>query len=132
VVEEATGGGALKNFAGLSRRAPLLSLCLLVFLLSLGGIPPLAGFIGKFFLFSATVAADEPNLGLLWLVILAIAMSAVSFYYYLLVLKQAYVLDAAEDAPAIQVPLLTLLALVVLAALVILLGCAPSLLTQFL
>ena len=132
VVEEATGGSALKNFAGLSRRAPLLSLCLLVFLLSLGGIPPLAGFIGKFFLFSATVAAAEPNLGLLWLVILAIAMSAVSFYYYLLVLKQAYVLDAAEDAPAIHVPLLTQLALVVLAALVILLGCAPSLLTQFL
>ena len=68
----------LKNFAGLSKRAPGLSLCLLVFLLSLGGIPPLAGFIGKFFLFSATVLADEQNLGLLWLVILAIAMSAVS------------------------------------------------------
>jgi len=132
VVEEATGGNALKNFAGLSRRAPLLSLCLLVFLLSLGGIPPLAGFIGKFFLFSATVAADEPNLGLLWLVILAIAMSAVSFYYYLKVLKQAYVLDAAEDAAAIQVPRLTLLALVTLAALVILFGCAPSLLMQYL
>ena len=132
VVEEATGGDALKNFAGLSRRAPVLSLCLLVFLLSLGGIPPLAGFIGKFFLFSATVAADQPNLGLLWLVILAIAMSAVSFYYYLKVLKQAYVLDAAEEAPAMRVPLLTLLALVTLAALVILLGCAPSLLTQFL
>ena len=132
VVEEATGGDALKNFAGLSRRAPLMSLCLLVFLLSLGGIPPLAGFIGKFFLFSATVAADEKNLGLLWLVILAIAMSAVSFYYYLQVLKQAYVEDAAADAPAIRVPVVTTLALVLLAALVILFGCAPSLLTKFL
>jgi len=132
VVEEATGGDALKNFAGLSRRAPLLSLCLLVFLLSLGGIPPLAGFIGKFFLFSATVAADGNNLGLLWLVILAIAMSAVSFYYYLLVLKQAYVEDAAKDAPAIRVPVVTTLALVLLAALVILFGCAPSLLARFL
>jgi NADH-quinone oxidoreductase subunit N len=132
VVEEATGGDALKNFAGLSRRAPLLALCLLVFLLSLGGIPPLAGFIGKFFLFSAAVAADEQNLGLLWLVILAIAMSAVSFYYYLLVLKQAYVQDAAEGAPAIKVPVVTLLALVLMAALVILFGCAPGLLTQYL
>ncbi len=132
VVEEATGGDAITNFKGLSRRAPGLSLCLLVFLLSLGGIPPLAGFIGKFFLFSATVLADDKNLGLLWLVILAIAMSAVSFYYYLRVLKAAYVEDAAEDAPAIRVPLVTFLALALLAALVVLFGVAPGLLTQFL
>jgi NADH-quinone oxidoreductase subunit N len=131
VVENATGGDALKNFAGLSRRAPVLSLCLLIFLLSLGGIPPLAGFIGKFFLFSAAVSATA-HLGLLWLVILAIAMSAVSFYYYLQVLKQAYVLDAAEGAPAIKVPAFTMLALVLLAAAVILFGCAPGLLTQYL
>jgi len=87
VVEAATGGDAISNFAGLSRRAPGLSLCLLVFLLSLAGIPPLAGFIGKFFLFSAAVGADAEHLGLLWLVVLAIVMSAVSFYYYLQVLK---------------------------------------------
>jgi NADH-quinone oxidoreductase subunit N len=132
VVEEATGGDVLANFAGLSRRAPVLSLCLLVFLLSLAGIPPLAGFIGKFFLFSAVVGADAEHLGLLWLVILAIVMSAVSFYYYLQVLKQAYVLDAAADAPAIKVPPATMLALVLLAVLVILLGCAPGLLLSHL
>jgi NADH-quinone oxidoreductase subunit N len=131
VVEDVTGGDAMANFNGLSRRAPGLSLCLLVFLLSLGGIPPLAGFIGKFFLFSAAVGAEK-NLGLLWLVILAIAMSAVSFYYYLRVLKAAYVLDAAEDAPAIKVPPLSLFAIMLLAALVILLGCAPGLLMRFL
>jgi len=128
----ATNADAIKNFNGLSRRAPGLSLCLLIFLLSLGGIPPLAGFIGKFFLFSATVLADEKHLGLLWLVILAIAMSAVSFYYYLRVLKAAYVEDAAADAPAIKVPALTMIALVLLAALVILLGCAPGLLMRYL
>jgi len=132
VVEEATGGDALANFAGLSRRAPGLALCLLVFLLSLGGIPPLAGFIGKFFLFTATTAAEPRNLGLLWLVILAIAMSAVSFYYYLRVLKQAYVQDAAEGADAIEVPATTMFALTVLAGLVILFGCMPGLLTRFL
>jgi len=131
VVEEATGGDAIANFNGLSRRAPGLSLCLLIFLLSLGGIPPLAGFIGKFFLFSAVVNVDE-NLGLLWLVILAIAMSAVSFYYYLRVLKAAYVEDAFEGAPAIKVPGMTMLALVLLTALVILFGCAPGLLMRFL
>ena len=64
--------------------------------------------------------------------ILAIAMSAVSFYYYLRVLKAAYVLDAAEDAPAIKVPPLSLFAIMLLAALVILLGCAPGLLMRFL
>jgi NADH-quinone oxidoreductase subunit N len=130
VVEEATGGDALANFAGLSRRAPGLSLCLLVFLLSLGGIPPLAGFIGKFLVFSTAVGADADHLGLLWLVILAIVMSAVSFYYYLQVLKQAYVLDAPEGAPAIKVPRVMMLALVLLAGLVILLGCAPGLLLR--
>ena len=132
VVEAATGGDAMANFAGLSRRAPGLSLCLLIFLLSLAGIPPLAGFIGKFFLFSAVVGADAEHLGLLWLVILAIVMSAVSFYYYLQVLKQAYVLDTAANAPAIKVPLFTMVALFLLAALVILLGCAPGMLTRFL
>jgi NADH-quinone oxidoreductase subunit N len=130
VVEEATGGDALVNFAGLSRRAPALSLCLLVFLLSLGGIPPLAGFIGKFLVFSAAVGADADHLSLLWLVILAIVMSAVSFYYYLQVLKQAYVLDAPEGAPVIKVPLVMMLTLILLAVLVILLGCAPGLLLR--
>ena len=70
--------------------------------------------------------ADADHLGLLWLVILAIVMSAVSFYYYLRVLKQAYVLDAPEGAPAIKVPPVTMAALVLLAGLVILLSCAPG------
>jgi NADH-quinone oxidoreductase subunit N len=82
--------------------------------------------------FSAVVGTDAEHLGLLWLVILAIVMSAVSFYYYLRVLKQAYVLDAAENAPAVKVPTATMLALVLLAALVILLGCAPGLLLSHL
>jgi len=131
VVEEATGSDALASFKGLSKRAPGVALCLMIFLLSLGGIPPLAGFVGKFFLFSAAVGAGK-DLGLLWLVILAIAMSAVSFYYYLRVLKAAYVEDAAEDAPAIRTPFLTMLALTLLALLVILFGCVPGLLTQYL
>lgn len=131
VVEEATGSDSIRNFAGLSRRAPALSLCLLVFMLSLGGIPPLAGFIGKFFLFTTTAAVGQ-SMGLLWLVILAIAMSAVSFYYYLRVLKEAYVQDAANGAVAIKVPPVTMLALGSLAALVVVLGCVPGLLTRFL
>jgi NADH-quinone oxidoreductase subunit N len=128
VVEEATGSDSIQSFAGLSRRAPMLSLCLLVFLLSLAGIPPLAGFFGKFFVFSAVLGTDAKHLGLLWLVIVAILMSAVSFYYYLRVLKAAYVTDRTGDDAPIKVPVATLVALVVLATLVVLLGCAPGLL----
>jgi NADH-quinone oxidoreductase subunit N len=130
VVEGATGSDSIASFAGLSRRAPLLSLCMLVFLLSLGGIPPLAGFLGKFLIFSAAVDAEPAHLGLLWLVILAIAMSAVSFYYYLGVLKSAYVADVGEGAGDIKVSWATQLAIAVLALLVILLGCWPSLLVK--
>src|SRR5439155_2579509 len=97
IVQDRAGGDALSDFAGLSRRAPILSLCMMVFMLSLAGIPPLAGFFGKFYVFTAAVGAEPKNLGLLWLVILAIAMSAVSLYYYLQVLKQIYVADAAAD-----------------------------------
>lgn len=134
-VEEAAGSDSIESFVGLSRRAPMLSLCLLVFLLSLGGIPPLAGFIGKFFVFSAVVGADAKHLGLLWLVVLAIVMSAVSFYYYLRVLKAVYVTDRTDGTnatDAIKVPVATLVALVALAVLVVLLGCAPNLLMHLL
>src|SRR5271168_3327252 len=85
MVEEGTGGDMLSNFAGLSQRAPVPSFCMLIFMLSLAGIPPLAGFFGKFYLFTAALAGAK-NLGMLWLVVFAIATSAVSLYYYLQVL----------------------------------------------
>ena len=91
VVEDRAGDDKLSSFAGLSRRAPVISFCMMIFMLSLAGIPPLAGFFGKFYVFTAALKTGAPNLGLLWLVILAIAMSAVSLYYYLQVLKQIYV-----------------------------------------
>jgi NADH-quinone oxidoreductase subunit N len=127
VVEQGTGGEKLSDFAGLSRRAPVVSFCMLIFMLSLAGIPPLAGFFGKFYVFTAAIQAT-PDLGLLWLVILAVAMSAVSLFYYLQVLKQIYVNDPGTSAPALKPSILTQIVLILLAALVILLGCAPNLL----
>ncbi len=124
---ESAGIDKIADLAGLYRRAPGLSFCMLVFLLSLAGIPPLAGFFAKFYIFAAALEA-EPHLGLLWLVLLAVAMSAVSLYYYLRVLKQVYVADGATDAPAIDTSRVTRLVIWVLAALVVLLGCAPGLL----
>jgi NADH-quinone oxidoreductase subunit N len=129
VVESGAGDDKLASFAGLSKRAPVVSFCMMIFLLSLAGIPPLAGFFGKFYLFAAVVKGGA-NLGQLWLVILAIAMSAVSFYYYLKVLKQIYVVDAPEGAGAIKTPAVTCFALCVLAVLTILLGCFPNLLVE--
>jgi NADH-quinone oxidoreductase subunit N len=127
VVEQGTGGEKLTDFAGLSRRAPVASFCMLIFMLSLAGIPPLAGFFGKFYVFTAAVNAGAPNLGLLWLVILAVGMSAVSLYYYLQVLKQIYVAPVAE-AGALKVPVLTQIVLILIAAGVVVFGCAPGLL----
>jgi NADH-quinone oxidoreductase subunit N len=125
-VEDRTGDASLANFAGLSKRAPFLSLCLMIFVLSLAGIPPLAGFLGKFYVFVAAVSGKE--LRLLWLVVLAIAASAVSLYYYLQVLKQVYVAGAPEGAGEMKAPLSLRIATGVLALLVILLGCFPNLL----
>jgi NADH-quinone oxidoreductase subunit N len=128
IVEKQTGSDALSAFNGLSRRAPALSACLFVFILSLAGIPPLAGFFGKFYLFLATFNADH---GLLWLVVLAIATSAISLYYYLQVLKRVFVTNQPPDATPIPTPPLAKAIVILLAAAVVLLGCAPNLLLQW-
>lgn len=93
------GGDDLEHFNGMARRSPYLSLLMLIFLLSLAGIPPLGGFFGKFYLFAAAVQRDSVGYGLLWLVVLGIVMSAVSLYYYLIVLKHIYVLPAKDNNP---------------------------------
>jgi NADH-quinone oxidoreductase subunit N len=130
VVESGAGSDRLGSFAGLSRRAPFVSFCMFIFMLSLAGIPPLAGFFGKFYLFAAAVKTGAPNLGLLWLVILAIGMSAVSLYYYLQVLKQIFVVKAAAEEPALRVPIFTQIVLGLLAFGVVLFGCVPGLLVN--
>jgi NADH-quinone oxidoreductase subunit N len=130
VVEERTGSASLSSFAGLGRRSPILGLSMMVFMLSLAGIPPLAGFFGKFYLFVGAIRTGSPNIGLVWLVVVAIAMSAVSLYYYLQVLKQIYVTE--ESAATVDVTgetnLVTCCAVGALAVLVVLLGCFPNLL----
>ena len=89
-VRRETGGDDLQNFAGVAARSPLLAACMSIFLLSLAGLPPLAGFFGKFYLFSAAFRAGG-NHGLLWLVALALFGSFVSLYYYLVPLKVMFV-----------------------------------------
>jgi len=131
-IVEQGGGEKLSDFAGLSRRAPVLSACMLVFMLSLGGIPPLAGFFGKFFLFASTLSAGQHRLGLLWLVVLAVAMSTVSLYYYLQVLKRIYIAEPPSEGRRIQVPIVNQIVLCAIALGILLLGCAPNLLLRWL
>ena len=127
IVQDRAGGDALSDFAGLSRRAPILSFCMMVFMLSLAGIPPLAGFFGKFYLFAAALKSTPDSLGFLWLIIAAIALSAVSLYYYLQVLKQIYVVAPETDKAPIQSSVLSQVILALLAMAVLVLGCAPNL-----
>jgi NADH-quinone oxidoreductase subunit N len=129
VVRGETGGDDLKNFSGLAGRAPLLAGCMTVFMLSLAGIPPLAGFFGKFYLFSAALRAGG-NHGLLWLVALALFGSFVSLYYYLIVLKAIFVdepsltTSSSPDRPSSD--LLQQITVAVLAAAILLLGVMPD------
>jgi NADH-quinone oxidoreductase subunit N len=127
VVDQQRGSDNLSNLAGLGTQAPSLAFSLAIFILSLAGIPPLAGFFGKFYLFSTVLISTPHYAVLLWLVVLAIAMSAVSLYYYLRVLKRVYVTPATADTTPIQTPPLTRVIVLAIAATVILLGCAPNL-----
>lgn len=127
LVENSGSRDDLTDFAGLGQRAPLLSACMLVFLLSLAGIPPLSGFFGKFYVFTSALSGPE-RLQALWLVIIGAATSAVSLYYYLQILKQIYVQRAHEGAPPLKTPVPAQLGIVGLAIVTVLLGCLPGLL----
>ncbi len=96
-VSNATGSDEIAALAGLSRRSPNLALAMVLALLSLGGVPPLAGFFGKFFLFAAAVDA-----GFVWLAIVGVLNAIVALYYYLTVIKVMYV-DTSEDVRPISV-----------------------------
>jgi NADH-quinone oxidoreductase subunit N len=85
-VEVETGSTDITAFAGLSKRSPFMAAVMTVCLLSLAGIPPMAGFAGKFYLFSGAISA-----GYLWLAFVGLVMSMISVYYYLSVSKAMYI-----------------------------------------
>ncbi len=91
IFARATGSEQIYDYAGLSRRSPGLALALMVAMLSLGGMPPLAGFVAKFYIFAAAVQSD-----LIWLAVLGVLNAIVGLYYYLIVLRVVYV-DRSED-----------------------------------
>ena len=123
----AAGGDDLAHFAGLRVRSPFLAGCMAIFMLSLAGLPPLAGFFGKFYLFAAAFRADA-NHGLLWLVALALFGSLLSLYYYLMVLKVIFIDEAEGHVIAAPANFLQRSTVALMAGLVLLLGVLPGIL----
>jgi NAD(P)H-quinone oxidoreductase subunit 2 len=92
-----TGTDQISEYAGLYQKDPLLTLCLSICLLSLGGIPPLAGFFGKIYLFWAGWQA-----GIYGLVLLGLITTVVSIYYYIRVVKMMVVKEPHEMSDAVK------------------------------
>jgi NADH-quinone oxidoreductase subunit N len=117
-------GDELKDFSGLHVRHPLAAFAMLIFMLSLGGIPPTAGFMGKFWLFGAAIDA-----GYVWLAVIGVLNSAISLYYYIRIVVFMYVRPpVAGSEPTISPSLAVVLTVAVAATLV--LGLYPRVLFE--
>lgn len=99
VVGRTIGSDEISAYAGLSRRAPGLALAMGAAMLSLGGIPPFAGFIGKLLVFAAAVEAN-----MVWLALVGLLNSIVALYYYLVVLKVIYAYRSEDEDKPVEVP----------------------------
>ena len=119
-----TGSEALDAFRGLAKRSPGLALLCALFLLSLAGIPPLFGFLGKFFLFGSAVAT-----GHLWLALAAVINSAIALYYYVNIIRLMYLVEPQRLEP-VPAPVPLRVALAVCGVATSFLGLFPNLLLR--
>ena len=114
---QSAGTDNIEAYAGLSRRSPLLALAMMVALLSLGGMPPFAGFVAKVYVFAAAVES-----GMIWLAVVGVLNAIIGLYYYLTVLKVIYLYRSEDEAKRIRVPVGSAIALVVCSAGILLVG----------
>src|SRR5262249_50874430 len=91
-IQDATGSDRVDALRGLHRRSPPLAFAMLIILFSLGGIPPLAGFVGKIYLFAAGWQGGQKAL-----VLIGALISVVALHYYLMVALQVYIRDPEDD-----------------------------------
>ena len=119
-VAQSDGSESIAAYRGLAQRSPVLALAMLLFLLSLGGIPFVAGFWAKLYVFWA--AAEQ---GLYWLVLLGAVLTVVALFYYLLVAKRMYI-DAPETTTPVRVTPLLNLSILLCVAGVIIMGVYPK------
>ncbi len=118
---------SFEGFNGFSKKQPVLAATTTIFLLSLAGIPLTAGFLSKFYMLKAALAAGQS----IWLVIFAVLMAAVSVYYYFRVIQSMYFKDGGDVNDAVVITPAFKTVLILLAALVILLGIFPGLLLNW-
>ena len=93
-VSHAIGRDEIDDYSGLNRRSPFLAFSMLLFLLSLAGVPPLAGFIGKLYIFIAAIKE-----GLYTLIVVGLINIVISMYYYLIVVKKMYINEPIDPTP---------------------------------
>jgi NADH-quinone oxidoreductase subunit N len=113
-------GEEIKDYCGLSKSHPLVAAVMLIFMFSLTGIPPTAGFIGKFNIFAAAI-----NAGFTWLVVVAVIFSAISAFYYLRVVMNMYMRTSEEESLITTSPSLGI-ALFISALAMLAIGILPS------
>ncbi len=111
----------IDDWAGLASRHPATALAMTIFMLSLGGIPPTAGFFGKFYVFRA--ALEKPQL--VWLVVIAVLNSVVSVYYYLRVVTAMYFREVGREAKPLRAASVSA-ALIIAAVGVLVIGILPT------
>lgn len=122
-VAKTTGSDEIESYAGLAKRAPLVALAGAIALLSLGGLPLMAGFMAKFYVFLSAARA-----GLIWLVAIGVINSVISLYYYLRVVYVMYVRES--DAEPLELDPPAAIAMMLCTAGVLALGLFPDYLLQ--
>lgn len=111
----------LDGLSGFGYKRPFLGIAMTIFLFSLMGLPPTAGFTGKFFIFAGALKA-----GYVWLAILGVLNSAVSLYYYLRVMVYMYFRDPVEDYSWVKMEMATVVSILIAIAGVLILGIVPG------
>ncbi|MBI4115912.1 MAG: NADH-quinone oxidoreductase subunit N [Candidatus Omnitrophica bacterium] len=125
IVSNHFGNDEIESYAGLSEKSPFLAFCLTLFLLSLAGIPPLAGFIGKYFVFASAIEGKFFTLA-----VVAALNSAVAAFYYFKVVRLMYLVPAETKEP-LDHPIPLFLALIITLAGIIVMGVWPSPFIEF-
>jgi NADH-quinone oxidoreductase subunit N len=120
-----TGKDDIKDFSGMWKRSPFLAATLLISLLCLAGIPPAAGFIGKFYLF-----AEAAKQGYLWMAFIAMFMSVVSIYYYIVVIR-VMLMEDAEDASPIKIATSLKIVMGICLVMILVMGLYPGPITNW-